>query len=518
MPARSRLLYRILSTPPERWRRLAAFALTMAAVAAFPTRPAAAGPAWVAADGTPSPAATRALALLADAPSEGLRAEDYAAAQLAAQSGALVHQDAGAATAFARALDSAVDRYLSDLNRGRIEPRALGFRLAPRAAPVAAPADFEAAPRLRPSLAQYTLLREQLARYRALAADPALAPPVLKTTLRPGDSDPALPALARWLAALGDLPAQADAPGSRYDGALVDAVQHFQRRHGLAADGVLGRATRAALATPLQHRVRQIELAMERLRWLAPLQGRFIAINIPSFQLWAVDGASAGPPVAMGVIVGRALNTRTPVLQGEIRHLIFRPYWNVPRSILLKELLPALRADPARLQKDALEIVRGSTDEAPVQAFSEAALDELQRGTLRLRQRPGPKNSLGLVKFVFPNDDDIYLHGTPAQGLFQRDRRDFSHGCVRVEDPLALAEWVLGEQGGWPRERIQAAMAADRPATVRLDRPLPVLLFYTTAVVLPQTGELHFADDIYGHDARLAQALERRSAQLRLGR
>lgn len=186
----------------------------------------------------------------------------------------------------------------------------------------------------------------------------------------------------------------------------------------------------AALNVPLPSRVRQIELALERLRWLPHLDNqRFVAVNIPMFRLWAWDGIRPGGVASFqsGVIVGRALDTRTPVFVEELRDIVFRPYWNVPSSILRHEILPAIAKRPDYLRSHDMEVVSG-----PGQP-------------LRVRQRPGPANALGLVKFVFPNDDDVYMHGTPAQALFGRARRDFSHGCVRVEDPVGFAQWALAD-------------------------------------------------------------------------
>jgi murein L,D-transpeptidase YcbB/YkuD len=251
--------------------------------------------------------------------------------------------------------------------------------------------------------------------------------------------------------------------------------------------------------------VRQIELSMERLRWLPHLDGRFVGVNIPMFRLWAVE-ATHTSPLAMNVIVGRALDTRTPVFVARMRQVVFRPYWNVPRSIVRGELLPLLRRDPAYLARHDMEIVRDAGDDARVVDASPANLLLLRDGALRLRQRPGQRNALGLVKFVFPNDSDIYLHGTPAQQLFARPRRDFSHGCIRVEDPVALAEWLLRNQPPWSRERIVAAMNGERTQFVTLARPLPVVLYYVTALAAPD-GSVRFADDVYGHDARLERAL-----------
>jgi murein L,D-transpeptidase YcbB/YkuD len=208
----------------------------------------------------------------------------------------------------------------------------------------------------------------------------------------------------------------------------------------------------------------------------------------------------------MPVIVGRALDTRTPVLLQTLRYMDFQPYWNVPRSILVKEMLPAMRRNPNYLRANDMEVV-GARDAVIGDAVTPGVLRGLQRGELRVRQRPGPTNSLGAVKFVFPNAANVYLHGTPAPELFTRTRRDFSHGCIRLADPAGLAEWVLRGQADWDRSRIDAAMApAARPTRVLLPKPMPVIVFYTTAVVWPD-GAVWFYPDIYGHDAALDAAL-----------
>jgi murein L,D-transpeptidase YcbB/YkuD len=258
--------------------------------------------------------------------------------------------------------------------------------------------------------------------------------------------------------------------------------------------------------------VRQIELALERLRWLPDFDDRrLIAMNIPMFRLWAWDSTppNDAPALSMRVIVGRALSTETPMFDEEMREVVFRPYWNVPRSILRGEILPLIDRDPAYLSRQNMEIVRGDSDEAvPVEATA-ANLELLRKGALRVRQRPGSNNALGLIKFDFPNAESVYMHGTPAQALFSQNRRDFSHGCVRVEDPVALAAWALKEQPEWTRDRIAAAMAGTRSFRVRLPKPVQMILYYTTAVVMPEDATIHFADDIYRHDIRLDRALAR---------
>jgi murein L,D-transpeptidase YcbB/YkuD len=194
-----------------------------------------------------------------------------------------------------------------------------------------------------------------------------------------------------------------------------------------------------------------------------------------------------------------------------MERVIFRPYWNVPASILRQEVLPALRRDARYLERQGMEIVQGDGDDGRVVTLDSAALDGLASGRLRVRQRPGPGNALGLVKFLFPNDDSVYMHDTPTKGLFARDRRDFSHGCIRVADPVGLARWVLSRQRKpWTPAELDAALHGDDNMPVELDAPIDVVIFYLTAAVLPEDGLVHFADDLYGHDAVLSRALARR--------
>jgi len=484
---------------------------------------------WVDGTGRPSPAAREGLARLADASSEGLDPSDYAAADLHRAAGALGGEARATAPALARfdvGMSLHLLRYWRELHMGRVDPRAVGFRMSAPVDDHDFPAMLRAAlvagrlggatEELRPSLALYRGLVTTLAAYRRLAAGaPPLALEIPETSVKPGAPFGAVVPVFERLRLLGDLPSSAATPAdpTTYGGPVVDGLKRFQARHGLEPDGVLGRATAAALNVPLDRRVRQLELALERLRWLPHLrEDGFLGVNIPMFRLWGWDTVplDGAPALDMAAIVGTALNTQTPVFVEEMRHLIFRPSWNVPRSIVRDEILPALARDPEYLTRNDMEILAGAGDEAPAVAADEDGLAGLREGRYRVRQRPGPKNALGSVKFIFPNDEAVYMHGTPAVSLFDRARRDFSHGCIRVQDPVALAEWTLRDQPEWTRERILAAINDDRSLQVNLTRPVQVALLYLTAAVTPRTGVVHFADDIYGHDERLERALEAR--------
>jgi L,D-transpeptidase YcbB len=266
---------------------------------------------------------------------------------------------------------------------------------------------------------------------------------------------------------------------------------------------------------PPAARARQLELSLERLRWTPLLSGpRMVVINVPEFVLRAYE--VAGDRIAvretMKIIVGKALDTRTPLLEEQMRYIEFSPYWNVPPSIARNELVPRLRRDPAYWQREGFEFV---TAQGVVESLAPALLDATLAGGARIRQRPGPRNALGDIKFAFPNRENVYLHHTPSVGLFERDRRDFSHGCIRVERPVALAMFVLAGMPDWTEERVREAMAAGESKTLRLAAPVPVLIAYGTAIV--RDGRVHFFDDIYGHDRMLDAALRRPRPPLTAG-
>jgi murein L,D-transpeptidase YcbB/YkuD len=210
----------------------------------------------------------------------------------------------------------------------------------------------------------------------------------------------------------------------------------------------------------------------------------------------------------MNVVVGKSLDRKTPIFIDQMEYVIFRPYWNPPHDITVDEILPHARRDSDYLAGEDLEIVASGAEDAPALPATSENLDAVEAGTLSIRQRPGPKNSLGLVKFIFPNTEDIYMHGTPAQQLFSKARRDFSHGCIRVEDAPRLAAWVLRDQPEWTQERIDQAMQAEHPTRVNLKQKLTVVIFYDTVHVNSE-NVVFFVDDIYGHDKALDAALNR---------
>lgn len=478
-------------------------------------------PSWFM-EGRPAADAGVALAALAAAATQGLDPEDYGAHALAAafdRSRTAAATPAKVAELDAR-LTTAVERYLGDLNDGRLSPEVLRHRFKAPTTPRFDAHGYviqarqsgrlqDALDRAQPKVPMYEAIRSAMNSYRAMGDHPAWAaklPAMPGRSLKPGQSYDGLPLIVARLVALGDLEAAAAAT-DRYDGPVVAGVRRFQMRHGLEPDGAIGAATLAQLNVSPAQRVAQMALTLERLRWTPLLYGpRMIVVNIPEFILRAYElrGAEVRLDLEMRVVVGRALDTRTPIFLEDMRFIEFSPYWNVPASIARSETLPRLRRDPGYFAQQGFEFV--TRDGKVVSTLSGEGIDAVQRGEWRIRQRPGPRNALGDIKFIFPNDENIYLHHTPAPELFSRVRRDFSHGCIRIESPVALARFVLRNRPEWTPERIVDAMNSGTSRTLRLDEPIPVLIAYST-VVVKDGGKVYFFPDIYQQDARLEQAL-----------
>jgi murein L,D-transpeptidase YcbB/YkuD len=447
---------------------------------------------------------------LADAPLRGLDPQAYAAR--AWRDALDAPRDEAGAARLEAGLALAFGRHLADAGFGRVDPRELGHDLPSRRradamgvavrAALALPTAAAALERVEPTLSAYRALKSALPAWRTRAAAPTPPElPPLRGKVEPGDAWAGADALRARLVAEGDLPDDAtpSAPGRPYDAVTAEALRRFQARHGLEPDGVIGAATLAALRVPATARVRQIELTMERLRWVGPTPpGRWIAVNIPEYRLWAIDGGRVA--ASMAVVVGRSV-TGTPVFVDAVEGVELNPYWNVPRSIASKELYPKLARDPGWLASQHMELLGAAAD-----ARGEALRQALARGTARLRQRPGADNALGRVKLAMPNAHDVYLHDTPSRALFARSRRDFSHGCIRLERPLDLAAFVLAGRPEGEPAALRAAIDAGTNRTLRVAPPVPVMIFYAT-VNAGQDGRLRFVPDVYGHDARLDAAL-----------
>lgn len=479
-------------------------------------------PLWLDAQNRPSTRADEALSILRAAPDDGLSSTHYHLSKLEfLRDTLLAPADDTTLAQFDLELSEALLTFVLDLSTGQINPRKLGltFETQTRRQQMqdniglllnaASPASVIDS--LRPQRQAYNTLRAALPAYRQLAAahpdSPAL-PPLPGNKLEPGTEWAGCDLLAEWLILLGDLPSGKWTPGTgRYEQVLVDGVKQFQTRHGLSVDGVIGKQTDQALRTPLPIRVQQIELAMERLRWIEyPGEQRYVMVNIPQFQLIAYDPTNISDPLIIDIVVGKAGKHQTPQMSKTISHVIFSPYWNVPRSIATKEIVPKWREEPNYLASQNMELVDSDGDvyrgDQDVDAPSDVML-----GDYRIRQRPGTKNALGGIKFMFPNNDSIYMHDTPQQSLFKKDRRDFSHGCIRLANPIEMGIYALSQESeAWPEEKILTQIATGKEKHLALSSPIPVYLMYLTAAKYDET-HLSFLTDIYGEDGKLATAL-----------
>jgi L,D-transpeptidase YcbB len=342
---------------------------------------------------------------------------------------------------------------------------------------------------MRPEYEEYKALQKELVRYREIIAKGGWEPVPKGKGLKPGAAAPAerLTALRERLAVEGyevagdSIPAQGNAT---YHRGLAAAVAKFQSEHGIAVDSALGKETVEALNVPATYRLGQIAANMERYRWMPRVLGaKYVFVNVPAFRLEAYDEGKE--VMEMKVIVGAEYEDRnTPVFSDSMKFVVFRPYWNATDSIMAKELWPKVKSDPTYLERNNYEIVS-------------------EGGKERIRQKPGDKNALGLVKFMFPNSYAIYMHDTPEDALFAKDVRAFSHGCIRLEHPDKMAEWVLG----WTPEQVREAMENGRDdRQINLKEKVPVYIVYFTTFM--RDGRLHFGNDLYGRDAALVEAVK----------
>jgi murein L,D-transpeptidase YcbB/YkuD len=479
-------------------------------------------PVWVR-DGQPTPQAQAMMTALEVSRLKGLNPEEYDAERWPSRLNALKSTPGDASTIahFDAALTVSAMRYISDLHIGRVNPKHFKFGIDVAQKSYDLPQFLlqkllpasnvpEVLNAVEPQYYGYQRTEAALLNYLALADQDHSSPlPAVEKTLAPGDPYDGAEALAQRLQMLDDLPKGplSGVNPAIYGGPLVDGVKHFQSRHGLTADGRLGKDTLRQLNTPLTVRIQQLDDALERWRWL-PVNFPIlpVAVNIPEFVL-RVFSPDHRIALRMNVVVGKAVRNETPVFAKDMKYIVFRPYWNVPYSITRAEIIPALVKDSGYLARKNFEITDQSGRIVTSGAVSADVLAQLRSGKLLVRQRPGPANSLGLVKFMFPNEHNVYLHSTPAQALFSQSRRDFSHGCIRVEKPAELAAWLLQGQPKWTLDAVKAAMQSGPDnQQVNLDRPVPVVIIYLTAVV-EENGEVYFFDDIYGHDRSLNAVL-----------
>jgi len=368
---------------------------------------------------------------------------------------------------------------------------------------------------LRPTHISYRRLQEAWEHLRRLADHGGWPQVPAGAALRPGQRDPRSLDLRQRLYISGDLTSE-EMPDdiTLYDDPLIAAVQHFQRRHGLKPDGLVGRQTLRALNRPVEDRLRQVELNLERWRWLPrDLGNRHIVVNTADFSLKAVENERT--VLSMRVVVGRPAR-RTPVFSSRMTYLVFNPYWTVPRTIAVEDILPRLGHDADYLTRQGIKVFAGwqagGLDMDPkLVNWPAYSADHFP---FRLRQEPGPLNPLGQIKFMFPNKFDVYLHDTPNRSLFHRVQRDFSSGCIRVEDAVGLAAFLLGDPQRWSPQKIREALKTGTRQVHFIPHPLKVHLLYMTTWV-DRSGVLQFRDDIYDRDRDLDRALkQRRPARL----
>jgi L,D-transpeptidase YcbB len=460
--------------------------------------------------------------LFTHAGQKGLDAEDYDASRWAARLAHLPSASDDEVAQFDLAMTVTAMRYISDLHIGRVNPAHFAFGVPVAAKKynlpqfleeeVIASSDVPASlKQIEPNTEQYHALLDALGKYQAMAAKQhtaGAAPlPSPGKPLTVGASYAGASALRDRLVLEGELPADS-APSTRYDKPLADAVAVFQLRHGLTNDGKLTPQTVDALNVPLDVRVRAIEDTLERWRWLpdqylnAPL-----LVNIPEFALH-VFKPDHSTDFMMRVVVGDSVkdDRQTPVLAEMMKYVVLRPFWNVTPTIIKQEIVPHVEANRGYLEEKNFEVVDGKG--TPVTDWS---AERLLHGGLIVREKPGPKNSLGLIKFMFPNKYNIYLHSTPATELFSRTKRDFSHGCIRLQEPEKLADWLFQDDSNWTADKIHDEMENGQDNhIVPLPKPVPIVIFYATAMVAndgPEQGQVYFFNDIYGYDKEMEDVL-----------
>lgn len=451
-----------------------------------------------------------ALKLLADSPaSKGLHSEDYNVKWLTAnwqQLKATAEPTFEELALFDTTLSNSLLSYYSDLRYGRVNPRKVSFDFqvnkehlklalwtfnASKDGSLASLADG-----LEPKLVFYRNLKRALNQYQQAARDHKEIQFKFSGAMEEGDRDPQIVTLRSLLTTLGDVTptkdSSANAKSDVYDATLIAGVKNFQSRHGLNANGALNKETAAQLNVPLANRIAPIELSMERLRWVPTYtEDRLVLVNIPNFRLWAFDSLKdeKTKPLTMRVVVGKAAGAKTPSFSSKMEYVEFRPTWSVPQSIIRNEMMSKLENNPEYFSKRGMKVTYHDD------------------GEISIRQASGDSNALGLVKFLFPNNHSVYFHDTPSKQFFKRDRRDFSHGCVRLAEPASLAEFVLKRQKEeWPLDKIQKAMHKGGSKRVTLAEPIPVIIFYGTALAVNNSG-VSFFQDVYGHDRTLKNAL-----------
>jgi murein L,D-transpeptidase YcbB/YkuD len=484
--------------------------------------------AWVR-DGEPTTQANELIQILQDADREGLRAEDYDASRWADRLKLLQgsHESSDEAR-FDAALTVCIMRYVSDVHIGRINPQNLGFEFDVSHKKLDLPhfvrerlvngSDLHSElAEIEPPFPSYRRVRTALLHYMELEKSGDGEKVLDVGGVSPGGQYAGIAGLTSRLRLLGDLPDSVTIPPDAkiYEGPLVDAVKHFQERFGLRPTGELDYKTVVEMNVPLSDRIEQMQLGLERFRWL-PYEFKQppVVINVPEFRLYAFNEKNE-VGLTMRVNVGEDYSHQTPMFEGNIQYLVFRPYWNPTPNILRNEIIPDMEKNPS-LDDLGLELVSASGKIIRSGNITHAMLQQVRAGQLTVRQPPGPENGMGLVKFIFPNQHDVYIHDTPAsldmfseatEGEEGELKRVASHGCIHLQEPAKFAAWLLRNTPGWDSERVDKAMHDGRDnLQVNLASPVPVLIFYMT-VVVEENGDVHFFHDIYDHDRTLRQEL-----------
>ncbi len=479
--------------------------------------------AWLSAEGKPSSAVDDLLKALGEADRDGLRASDYQRSALQKLRGVLEQGNASTAEQLADADLLFTDAYLSyatHLLAGRLSPRKVDpdWTIKPRSRDLAAIlqealANDKVIASLRalaPQSKGYVQLRETLRRYRKIEQEggwPVISAGSLASNASGSGAartqGARAQALRLRLQASGDLDGGEAGKNAAYDKTVAGALRRFQRRHGLTETGTVNAATLAALNVPVSVRIRQIELNMERWRWLPDEFGsRYILVNIPSFRMSVIENGK--PVIESNVVVGRQ-ERQTPTFTANMAYLVLSPKWYVPRSIAIKDKLPQLRRNPYALAGQGIRVYNNAGQQINPGTVKWSAVGA-SNFNYQLRQDAGPRNALGGIKFMFPNPYNVYLHDTPSRSLFSRSQRTFSSGCIRISNPVELAEYLLKHDPKWSREAIKTAAASGKPRVVNLPQEVPVYLLYWT-VWADENGEIQFRDDIYHRDTPLLRAL-----------
>lgn len=471
-------------------------------------------PLWVA-EGGITAKGKAFVAALVNCESDGLIPQDYDAAGLQARLGA---SDLKGLADLEVRLSKALISYGHDLSAGRVQPNKVDRELyiypeGPGPQELLNGASLNAdigayLADLAPHTPNYARLKAKLAEYREMLAAGGWVPVPGGETLKPGMSDPRIPVLRQRLVQSRHLDAKAAAAiapelAELYDDVLSAAVKQFQYQNGLTQDGVLGPNTLKAINISLRARIKTMELNMERRRWMEDdLGDKYIFVNLADFWLKVVDGPKTIHTAH--VVVGKTYH-RTPVFSENMKYIVMNPYWNVPRSIAVNEYLPKLQRDPGVLARQNISLISQS---GTVDPYAVDWNNVSKRSfNFRLRQDSGGRNALGRLKFLFPNKHNVYIHDTPSKSLFKRTVRSFSHGCVRVQNPVDLAAVLLKDEGNWTKDAILQQIASGKRRTVSLKTQIPVHITYLTAWV-NKDGSVHFRNDIYGRDKRLAEALK----------